>query len=846
MARMRCATILTSFLLLSMMPLAINTASASEEIPPSGISDCGFELVELQHTSATKTLRLFWNYSDSDQLQSDFNQNGEAYSVIITNSDGAYHSAIGMFDWDGNLMDQWYQRSLGSFIGQATEFHEEYTLTVGILNWSAGESKTSNPHPLTCTITISSEDPKFSLPDIGDLEFEFEVEHSLTIGEYNVWQSNAKRKFEYTISIDYSELASSKQNISELNDEIAGLKFLLSSDGFAASGGKIGGYEENPHEFQQQVSNYELRNNSGNSYSDNSRTVWTSDTVQFSMEWIPTGNIRIDMVAFDKYGNELILATEDLIGDYSYPVFETCSISYSQGIGTVNWGIAESTSYVANQFHVQLDYEQYQIHSGNPLESVTHFYQRSDPITGSSFNGFTYLDEYDLVNGTQSGGLYQTHGNTYEFPISIVRTSDDEVISQCFIRYISDMEFTNSIEFNEVQFNVSEELHIEWNITSNNEAESWDLCWSDTFFFNTQIDEISCNDLEHEVTYSEGTAQYSTITSTISNQIFCNPDCPSSIYATLIAYDWKQNRDEHGTLGIFDLSDSDEDGVPDASDAFPNDANETEDSDGDGVGDNGDVFPDDANETVDSDGDGVGDNGDVFPNDTNETVDSDGDGVGDNGDVFPSIPSQWADDDGDGLGDNTSGEDGDPFPDDFDNDGVIDSKDAFPLDANETLDTDGDGIGDEEDEDDDGDGILDEAEIREGSDPKDPNSLPPEPFEISLFGITLGTWDLLGVISGLCLAIYAILASVTREKRYEKYEAIIDESHSIIELEDLSKKLEQLQMFRLLGVRHVMRLEKQILEKQEMMSSMEDLGIDESEKNYDTDIIQQDDEIQWS
>ena len=406
------------------------------------------------------------------------------------------------------------------------------------------------------------------------------------------------------------------------------------------------------------------------------------------------------------------------------------------------------------------------------------------------------------------------------------------------------MEFTNSIEFHEVEFNVSEELHIEWNITSNNEAESWDLCWSDTFFLNTQINEITCTHLEHEVTPNY---PYSIIiTSTVSNQIFCNPDCPSSVYATSIAYDWKQNRDEHGTLGIFDLSDSDDDGVPDASDAFPNDANETKDSDGDGVGDNGDVFPDDANETIDSDGDGVGDNGDVFPNDTNETVDSDGDGVGDNGDVFPSIPSQWADDDGDGLGDNTSGEDGDPFPDDFDNDGVIDSKDAFPLDANETLDTDGDGIGDEEDEDDDGDGILDEAEIREGSDPKDPNSLPPEPFEISLFGITLGTWDLLGVISGLCLAIYAILASVTRDKRYEKYEAIIDESHSIIELEDLSKKLEQLQMFRLLGVRHVMRLEKQILEKQELMNSMEDLGIDESEKNYDTDIIQQDDEIQWS
>ena len=170
------------------------------------------------------------------------------------------------------------------------------------------------------------------------MEFDFEVEHSLTEGEYNVWQSNAERKFEYTVSIDYSELDSSKQNITELNDDIAGLKFLLSSDGFAASGGKIGGEEENPHEFQHQVSNYELRNSSSR-YSDNSRTIWTSDTVQFSMEWIPTGNIRIDMVAFDKYGNELILATEDLIGDYNYPVFETCSLSYSQGIGTVNWGL---------------------------------------------------------------------------------------------------------------------------------------------------------------------------------------------------------------------------------------------------------------------------------------------------------------------------------------------------------------------------------------------------------------------------------------------------------------------------------------------------------------------------
>ena len=61
--------------------------------------------------------------------------------------------------------------------------------------------------------------------------------------------------------------------------------------------------------------------------------------------------------------------------------------------------------------------------------------------------------------------------------------------------------------------------------------------------------------------------------------------------------------------------DSDNDGVNDDQDAFPNDASETADSDNDGVGDNADAFPNDASETADSDNDGVGDNADYAPND---------------------------------------------------------------------------------------------------------------------------------------------------------------------------------------------------------------------------------------
>jgi CxxC motif-containing protein (DUF1111 family)/predicted lipoprotein with Yx(FWY)xxD motif len=80
-------------------------------------------------------------------------------------------------------------------------------------------------------------------------------------------------------------------------------------------------------------------------------------------------------------------------------------------------------------------------------------------------------------------------------------------------------------------------------------------------------------------------------------------------------------------------SDSDNDGVPDAEDAFPNDSSETTDSDSDGVGDNADAFPNDASETADSDNDGVGDNADAFPNDPNETEDLNNNGIGDNADA---------------------------------------------------------------------------------------------------------------------------------------------------------------------------------------------------------------------
>jgi hypothetical protein len=88
-----------------------------------------------------------------------------------------------------------------------------------------------------------------------------------------------------------------------------------------------------------------------------------------------------------------------------------------------------------------------------------------------------------------------------------------------------------------------------------------------------------------------------------------------------------------------DITDSDDDGVVDAADVFPNNPAESVDTDNDGTGNNADT---------NDDNDGALDVADAFPLDEDETVDTDGDLIGNNAD---------ADDDGDALDDED-----DPLP----------------------------------------------------------------------------------------------------------------------------------------------------------------------------------------
>ena len=216
--------------------------------------------------------------------------------------------------------------------------------------------------------------------------------------------------------------------------------------------------------------------------------------------------------------------------------------------------------------------------------------------------------------------------------------------------------------------------------------------------------------------------------------------------------------DTDGTPDIYDLDDDGDTWSDVLEGLCGSDSLDVSDSpsdeDNDGICDALSTGPD----VTDTDGDGVPDESDAFPNDSAAAFDNDNDGMPD--DIFgfsQSTPRliEDLDDDNDGWLDTReaecgsdrfdnasmpidSDEDGscDGIDQDRDGDGFNNIVDAFPGDKSAFADLDNDGLPDNltgssntglvADTDDDGDNYTDQEEIECGSDPMDLNSIPPD------------------------------------------------------------------------------------------------------------------------
>jgi hypothetical protein len=149
-------------------------------------------------------------------------------------------------------------------------------------------------------------------------------------------------------------------------------------------------------------------------------------------------------------------------------------------------------------------------------------------------------------------------------------------------------------------------------------------------------------------------------------------------------------------------------------------------------------------------------------------------------------------------------------PGDLDNDGVLDENDAFPEDYREWADADDDGEGDNADTDDDNDGWTDTDEVRQGTDPFSSSSQPIDGFEVIIPGtqVSLGAWDLIGILGGVPVFIWIAIGFATRNGRTARYEEMLRGAESVDDLERISGMWEYSLMMRMLGPHQGIRLER--------------------------------------
>ncbi|RJU91782.1 MAG: hypothetical protein DWC08_05765, partial [Candidatus Poseidoniales archaeon] len=125
-------------------------------------------------------------------------------------------------------------------------------------------------------------------------------------------------------------------------------------------------------------------------------------------------------------------------------------------------------------------------------------------------------------------------------------------------------------------------------------------------------------------------------------------------------------------------------------------------------------------------------------------------------------------------------------------------------------DYDGDTIPDELDEDDDNDGYSDKEEELKNSDPFDSGSNPIEGFEVIIPNteISLGAWDIIGMMTGIPLIVFLSFSLLTRNKRTARFLEQLESAKSRKDIAVVAEAYESAIKWRLIGPHQGMRLER--------------------------------------
>ena len=138
-------------------------------------------------------------------------------------------------------------------------------------------------------------------------------------------------------------------------------------------------------------------------------------------------------------------------------------------------------------------------------------------------------------------------------------------------------------------------------------------------------------------------------------------------------------------------------------------------------------------------------------------------------------------------------------------------------------DYDGDTIPDELDEDDDNDGYSDKEEELKNSDPFDSSSNPIEGFEVIIPNteISLGAWDIIGIMTGIPLIVFLTFSILTRNKRTARFLEQLESAKSRKDIAAVAEAYESAIKWRLIGPHQGMRLERIRAEADDKLEEVE-------------------------